>query len=204
MTAFDDARTVEARSLLALRPFLEETQGSFVLTGKGHLARHLQDTIGDLLLNDRQGRVWAVEMKAEQKWTGNLFLETWSNRNLEDQANHAYCGSKPGWLYHTQADLLFYHFLDVDRLVILNVFALKRWAFRDPRQQLSEVNSRGERRGLHGRVYDFEVKKQGKYQQLNDTWGSLVPVSALTKELKPAPKVLSVRQLHLDVFGEAA
>ncbi len=73
--------------------------------------------------------MWAVEIKIEQAWTGNLFLETWSKRNLEDKASHAELGSAPGWLLKTRADLLLYYFLDTDDLVTLPVFRLKQWAF---------------------------------------------------------------------------
>ena len=204
MNAFDDARTIEARSLMLLRPFLEETQGRFVMTGKGRLAKYLQETVGDLLLNSRDGRIWGVELKAEQRWTGNLFLETWSNRNLDDADRHAMVGSKVGWLYGLKADLLFYHFLDADRLVILNMFSLKQWAFRTPSRNMSEPNNKNERSRLPGRLYDFRETEQKSREQLNDTRGRLVPVKVLEREMSVLPRIFSVRQLGLDLFESEA
>lgn len=200
MSAFEDAKSVEAKSLLSLRPFLEETQGRYVLTNKGAASKLIQETLGDILFNDRNGRLWSVEMKAERRWTGNLFLEVWSNRNLVDAENHSGRGSKPGWLLTTGADLLFWHFLDADKLVILNMLALKRWAFMTPSRALSEPNGRGECVQKPGRIWDFEEKVQSVHAQLNDTRGRIVPVAVLEREMKPAPKVRSVRQLALSLF----
>lgn len=200
MSAFEDAKSVEAASLLALRPFLEETQGRYVLTNKGAASKLIQETLGDILFNDRKGRLWSVEMKAERRWTGNLFLEVWSNRNLTDAENHSGRGSKAGWLVTTGADLLFWHFIDADKLVICNMLALKQWAFATPGKRLSEPNARGESVQLPGRIWDFEEKAQKAYSQLNDTRGRIVPVSVLEREMQPPPKVRGVRQLTLSLI----
>lgn len=204
MSSFEESRKVEARSLALLGPFLNETGGRFVLADKGKLARFLQETCGDLFLNDRIGRLWGVELKAEGRWTGNLFLETWSNRNLERVEDHAARGSNPGWLLKTRADLLFYHFLDADRLVVLNTFALQRWAFRRASAKRSEQASRIPAGELAGRLYDFPERRQNKYEQLNDTWGRLVPVSVLHEEMEVRPRTFSVEQLTLQLLDGAA
>jgi hypothetical protein len=109
-------RTARSRHSL---PYLEERafKGRIVSTARGTLARTLQQDFGDHLLNTDDRTVWAVEIKVEQAWTGNLFLETWSNRNLESKATHAELGSTPGWLIKTRADMLLYYFLDGDNLV---------------------------------------------------------------------------------------
>lgn len=204
MDAFSSARGVEARSFALLAPFLEDLNGKFVLTGKGRLAPFLQQTCGDLLFNDRGGRLWGVELKAEEDFRGNLFLETWSNRNLEDPQSHANHGSNPGWLLKLRADLLFYHFLDADALYILNLFSLKRWAFRTQSKRRSERANRLPPEPMVGRIWDFPEREQKKRVQLNDIWGRCVPIDVLTSEMEIKPRRFSVAQLSLDLLNDAA
>jgi hypothetical protein len=204
MNGFDKARLVEARSMLLLQPFLDDLNGKYVLTNKGRLAKHLQETFGDLLFNDRRGRIWAVEHKAEEHYTQNLFLETWSNRNLESWESRAARGSNPGWMYKTRADLLFYHFLDADALFIVNMFALARWAFRTPSKRRGERANRIGAEYMVGRIWDFPEREQKQHQQLNDTHGRIVPIQVLQQEMEVPPRRFSVSQLRLDLFGEAA
>jgi hypothetical protein len=131
MNAFATASLVEHRGLAVLLPFLEERahKGRVVSTAKGALAKTLQANFGDFLMNSDADTVWSVEIKVEQSWTGNLFLETWSNRNLDDKASHAERGCNPGWMFSTRADLLMSYFVDTDDLVVVPMFRLKRWAF---------------------------------------------------------------------------
>lgn len=204
MNAFKEASTVEAKSLLLLGSFLESIGNRYVLTGKGKLARHLQETCGDLLLNDRHDRLWGVELKAEERWTGNLFLETWSNRNLEDACSHSDHGGNPGWLYKSRSDLLFYHFLSADALYLVNLFELKRWAFRDLSKRYINGGAGKWSGYMNGRVYDFPETLQKKYEQRNDTWGRLVPLRVLDREMTKPPRRFSVQQLTLELMCEAA
>lgn len=190
MSAFATASLVESKAFARLEPFLEEASGGrLVVTNKGRLAPFIQEVVGDVVYNDRDGRMWAVEIKAEEENRyDNLFLETWSNRNLEDAASHARRGSNPGWLAKVQADLLFYYFIGCDSLYVLNVLGLKRWAF-----------GQGDTKG---RIYEFPEKRQGKYEQMNDTWGRCVPIRVLLAEVRPMPKLLHPRQLNF--WPEAA
>lgn len=176
MNSFDLARTIEARSLAVLEPFIAERHGRFVLTDKGALSAFLQREVGDLLFNDRKGRVVSVELKAETRYTGNLFLETWSNRNLEDRAGRAERGAVPGWLLVCRADLLFYHFIEKDILLIFDLLSLQRWAFLSPNKS-----------GNAGRVYDFPEKTQLRYAQRNTTCGRIVPIAVLEEECAVPP-----------------
>lgn len=191
MSAFDVAMAVEAQSRAILLPWLEESSGGrYVLTHKGQLARVFQERYGDLLFNAKDGRLWTVELKAERKHTGNLFLETWSNRNLHNPASHAERGSNVGWLYKLQADVLLYHFLDTDTLYILSVFKLKRWAFV-PTPQCPQ-----------GQIFTFPEHQQQKYTQFNDTHGRLVPVEALKKA--GLVKVFHPKQHDMFLDGRSA
>lgn len=97
MNTFLAKREVEAASLKILLSYFEEIRGQL-----------FYPTIlmpGDDLASKPDGLLdlSPVEFKAEEKWTGNLFLESWSNRPI-----------KKGWMYTNPADYLFYHFLDKD------------------------------------------------------------------------------------------
>lgn len=177
MNAFNQTRMVEASGMARLRPFIEEhSNGQFVLIEKGPLAAELQQTIGDVLMNHKaRGRLVSIELKSEQQTRPNFFLETWSNRDLDDAASWEARGSNVGWMYKIHATLLFYHFLDEDRLYIIKMFDLARWAFNTPSQSL----------GAYGatRIHDFKLKEQGKYAQKNDTWGHCVPIAVIRDEV---------------------
>lgn len=190
MNAFDAAKMVEAQAMTRLLPFIEEqSEGHFVVTDKGRLAPLLQQMVGDVIFNSRtNGHVYAVEIKAEREWTGNLFLETWSNRNLEDRASRALRGMNPGWLCKLRADLLFYYFLDVDRLLVLDVFALQRWAFGGGKREPS--------------IYRYREARQRRFDQANDTWGRIVPWTVLRVELEVQPRQYSVSQLALSLGSD--
>lgn len=170
MSGWADARGIEARAMSVLIPYLEDrSDGRLVLTGKGVLSKRLQESAGDVILNDNDQRMWTVEIKAEQKHTGNLFLETYSNKNLENRLSHAERGSSMGWLYKQCADLLLYYFLDTGDLYSIDLFKLKRWAFGH--------------KGMAGRIYRFNEVLQQRHGQMNDTWGRLVPIAVISREV---------------------
>lgn len=167
MSDYQKSLTVEAKSRAILLPFIDrETDGKFIIMENGPLATAFQEQQGDVLFATRSGRPWSAELKAEEKHTGRLFLETWSNRNLEDVTNHHRHGSNPGWMLKLRSDLLFYHFLDLGVLYILPLFRLQRWAFGHGKTP--------------GKIYKYGEHQQGKYTQLNDTWGRCVDVEDLT------------------------
>jgi hypothetical protein len=182
VNAFTAASGVEQQGLALLLPFLTDRayQGRIVSTSAGTLARTLQHHFGDVLMNTDASTVWALEIKVERSWTGNLFLETWSNRNLDNKASHAERGSAPGWLVTTRADLLLFYFLDSDDLVVAPTFRLKRWAFGS---------------GEDGGVYGWPERRQRRYDQPNDTWGRVVPVDVLEREV--GARRLHVRQMDM-------
>lgn len=189
MSGWTDARKVEAEAWRYLQPFFEAEAHGLLLTDKGRAARFLQETLGDLLFRSRRdGRLYSVELKCERRASPNLFLETWSNRNLEDRDAHIARGSNHGWLSKCRADLLFYYFIETDSLYVFDLFKLKRWALRD--------------RNLER----FPEKAQAKYDQLNDTHGVCVPLSVL--ETAVGYRLIHPRQLSFwqePVFdGDAA
>lgn len=182
MNGFGSARRIEAKGVSYILPLLKERahDGQLVMLNKGPLARHLQETVGDAIFNSDPDRVWTVEIKVEQKKTGNLFLEIFSNRNLDRRANHAERGINPGWMFKCRADLLFYYFIDTDDLYVISLFRLQRWAFGFD--------------DTMGRIWRYSQKRQGKYQQLNDTWGAVVPIADLPSDLI---KHVHARQISL-------
>lgn len=188
MNAFDRGCIIEAQGIEILRPYLAEVSaGRYVMTAKGTLSKHLQLIAGDALINTPDDRMWGVEIKTEARHTGNLFLETWSNRNLSSKTNHAELGMNPGWLTHCRSDVLMYYFLDTDDLYIISLFQLKRWAFGF---------TYGDRT-VKGRIYDFKEVVQRKLKQKNETCGRLVPVSVLQAELRSSFRHCKVKQLQL-------
>ena len=192
MNAFHSARGIEQEAWRKLRPFLSaRTDDRYVLIDKGPQAKRLQEEIGDVIANvGGNGRAVTIELKAEEKDTGNLFLETWSNRNLDNRLSHAERGSNMGWFFKTKADLLWYYFLQTDRLIICDLFTLKRIL-------LAPVERKG--RGLEPwPLLGWEEKRQNKYEQLNDTWGVCAPITALQKVLGAGQlKVTTGRQISM-------
>ena len=159
MSAFVDACRVEQDAMQDIIPFLEKQCPRYILTSKGRLSKELQMQYGDAIAQTHNGKVVAIEFKAEQKNKhGNLFLETWSNRSR----------FTPGWMYNLNADMLLYYFLKPRGMVTMSFPALRKWAF-------------------HSRnIYRYPELEQNKRDQKNDTWGRCVPISALVnhKDIK--------------------
>lgn len=185
--AYDDARTVEARGMQVLLPYLKERSDGLVLTGGGTLGRWLQHNAGDALFM-QAGRTYSVEVKVEARHTGNAFLEHFSNRNLEDRQNHGDHGTRTGWLHALRADVLMCYYLDADWLYVLDLFEVKRWAF-----------GHGE---TPGHLHLYPQVPQRKRVQRNDTWGHLVPFATLKAEL-PAGCVARTRVVQREMFERA-
>ncbi len=172
MNAFNDARQIELAGKDDLVRFLESqaSSGRVVLTDKGPLSAFLQETVGDAVMNDRRMDTWGVEFKIEDRHTGNLFLETWSNLYRRN----------PGWMVKLNTDILLYYFLDCKQLYSISFQRLAKWAFGD-----SDAFRHGERvKGRSpGRIYDFPERRQQKRDQVNDTWGRVIPLTVLTNEV---------------------
>ncbi len=187
MSAFDNARLVEAESLAILKPFLDDySDGTYWVSGKGLLAKCFQEQHGDVLFTDKEGAMRSVELKAEREHTGNLFVELWSNRNFDDRASFLARGSNPGWLSKLRADYLFYHFLSDDILYILNLWKLQRWAFGH--------------NGTKANLYRYPEATQRKREQANCTVGHLVRVA----DLKTAGMVKVFFPKQAELWPEAA
>ncbi len=143
---------------------------AYVTTAKGRLAVDLQKKYGDVLINRPNGEIWAIELKAEQEEKyGNFFFEEWSNRSR----------NTPGWLRTLDADWLLYHFLrdassSTGILYCIPFPDLKRWAYATPSRKYPQ---------LLGRVNDYELRRQSKWDQRNDTWGYAVNIWEFASEV---------------------
>lgn len=122
-----------------------------------------QRTFGDFIgVFRRDGRLRSLEVKAERRWTGNLFLETWSNRTGNAELR------RDGWMFTLQADLIAFAFLDADAVLVTDFRALKEWAFSD--LGMYEFPERVPHLSLDGK-------------QKNRTVGHIVPVAHLAQHV---------------------
>ena len=156
MNSFELASSVEKEGLAHILPYIEQYHPAVQLVMTcPHL--YLQKWIGDFLYK-KGPRVYAVELKVERKATGNLFLERDSN-----------FGYTQGWLLTTQADWLWYYFLESHELYHANMKALRQWAFG---QGPNNAN-----------VLQFPEKPQRQYKQKNHTRGWCVPIHILQRAI---------------------
>lgn len=158
MSAFDLSRAVETAANSILIPYLrgKAHKNQIVVFGAGRMALEMQKT-ADLVFQKDEKTFYCLEIKAEQSnKSGNLFLETWSNKSRLN----------PGWLVKSRADYLLYYFVDTDELYRIGLPSLQRWAFACDENHRPNISR-------------YPEKKQSKYDQINDTWGACVPLSEI-------------------------
>lgn len=160
MDGFSLASEIEKDGVGQLLPYIKRVsdKADFMFTDSHPF---IQKHLGDFLAKYRGSRVF-VELKVERKWTGNLFIETWSNRSRET----------PGWLWTCRADFLWYYFLGEEhagvyeekpRLYVMRMNELRDWA----------RGTGDDGPGLNA----CEHRRQERYEQENDTWGALLKIS---------------------------
>lgn len=154
--SYYDCLRIEAASMPELASWLsmQADGGRFVFStfGRG-LLYDIQKKLGDAVA-EVNGRARWFEFKVEDNWTGNLFLETWSD-----------CPKAPGWMIYCRADYLVSYFRYPATLLCLPLPRLQRWAF------------------CEGRIYRYPEKPQRKTKQPNDSRGRVVPVEELKREV---------------------
>jgi hypothetical protein len=111
-----------------------------------------QHDLGDMKCQLLDGRWINVELKTEEKWTGNLFIERWSNKPT----------GKVGWAWNLkQRDIILYFFLDSGNGYILSAKKLERYI-------------------ADGHIASARYVKQHKNKwQKNETWGYLGKITDL-------------------------
>jgi hypothetical protein len=158
MNNFRSCLDIGAKGIKDLLPFLNTKAygGRFVLTDKGNLSEFLQKTVGDIIFNCPNGKVWTIEVKTElESKYGNFYLETWSNLSR----------LTPGWMVTLVSDFLWYYFQDIQTLYSIQLPKLQDWAFRQRH------------------IYGHPEKIQKKAIQMNDTWGRCVPIKVIKEEV---------------------
>lgn len=101
---YEECRELELESIGLLLPIIKPRFDKLVeVTDKLQ-----QEYFGDYIGIKNQ-RAYYIEFKCENKYTGNFFMETWSNY-----------GHNKGWFIKCRADYLVYHFLDVDKHFIID------------------------------------------------------------------------------------
>ncbi len=158
MNAFENCQHIEARARGLILPWLNARYSAvFDFARRDDTAMQMQWAGIDLLLVKEPAGPSSrdsvtVELKAEQRTTGNLFLETWSNRKTQ----------RPGWIRSSKAVGLLYLFLDTETLYVAHMGKLQEWATAN--------------------LSRFPEKMQAKHQQENETVGHIVPVTRLSHE----------------------
>lgn len=131
------------------------------ISGDDETAIFLQKHLGDLLWINKDplkhSGVSFAEVKAERKFTGNLFIETWSNWSDEPSRLN------PGWATKAKGHWVFYVFLDRMTLYMFPRTPLLRFAWSN-----------------HAK---YKEATQEKHQQRNVTRGLLVPITDIEKYL---------------------
>ncbi len=168
MSTYKDSLETQRRSFEEMRGWLSGSfcdDGRYVLTDKGRLSAEMQQRFGDMVIQRNGEMVW-VEMKAEEKFTGNFFIEDWSN----------WSRGNPGWIHKLDTDLLFYHFLDQNALYMVHFHELRAWLF-----SANDYNNR---------MSNYRLVRQKKCDQKNDTWGRLVPIRDVMESTEVRSKVI--------------
>lgn len=173
-TTYRTSVEVEVEARKRVRPLLEErSDGRLTFTHKGLLAREIQRICGDAILTNKDTQnMETVEIKGvdayyepgrddeqsrRERRYGSMFLEVWSNRNLENKRSYYERGMTAGWMQTLRCDYLLYVYLRNNVMWAIPWWTLMRWAWRD------------------NRLMKFPMTDQKDCDQLNDTWGVLVP-----------------------------
>jgi hypothetical protein len=129
--------------------------------GSDPTAIFLQKHLGDIIWfnadpSEHSGFSFA-EVKVEERYTGNLFVETWSNWADEPEKLN------PGWSVKVAGHWLFYVFLDRNIIYMLPRHETLRFVWKHHEK--------------------FPERTQGKAHQKNKTRGVLVPIEILRDQM---------------------
>ena len=146
---YQDCQHIEAQGVSVLKRYAKYKTGNDLIPITDKL---LQQTLGDFLITSKKIGVATLEVKTERRITGNLFVETFSNREW----------STLGWLYTSKAELLWTYWLDRDHLTCVSLPSLREWLLNKEAPQIANYR-------------EIQVRQV----QSNDTWGIAVPLDHL-------------------------
>jgi hypothetical protein len=130
------------------------------------ICKQVQIENGDYLIKNwpQRGSSHWLEVKTEEKHTGNLFLEIWSNFNFKFQ--------RTGWMEYSKTDLIVFYFLFARKAYLFDFARLWQWAWTTP-----SINDRESRERVP-RIFcgKFPIVAQRKTEQINLTIGALVDI----------------------------
>jgi hypothetical protein len=124
-----------------------------------------QRTFGDYLGEFADGYTRSLEVKTERRHTGNLYLETWSNRTTNNEWR------RDGWMFTLQTDLIAFVFLDAEVGYLMSFSKLKDWAITE------------------GKMYKFPERTPAlslEGGQMNNTVGHVVPIADVCADMRVA------------------
>lgn len=108
---------------------------------------------GDFVVTTKTGVELSVDLKIVEQSYDRFFFETWSNKQVFTE----------GWLWTSQADRIVWLYLSSGDLFVLDLPALRLWAA--------------------GSIEAYDEVQQTKCEQLNDSWGRLVPRDIVRAEV---------------------
>ncbi len=160
---------VERLGIELAMPLLEQWAGGrkelIIDTRRMEQREHRQRTIGDYILPACDSFTSCWEVKAEQEFTGNLFIETWSNRTTATGDDGTPMWRK-GWIETLETDYMLFVFLNVRGAFKVPFIYLQRWFLH---------------KGNFVNYREVEVKKSREQEQRNKTWGCPVPIADMLK-----------------------
>jgi hypothetical protein len=154
MNIFRSKLSIEQQSEAVVLPLLEQRGWTF---SEHYPAR---DERGDYAIS-RGTKSLNIELKAEQRTTGNLFIEEFSNYAPGEYAPDGTPRTKVGWFLTLKADYVIYHFLDTGKVYKLD---------------LKELQASPELIYVWGRRKQCQACDDG---QMNQTIGWCVPIEML-------------------------
>jgi hypothetical protein len=181
--SYADCLETEGKSRAILEPLFDFHSGNRMVVLEHCAAAAQLQRIADLAIGRRTHRgAVTLELKAEEHFRGNLFIEEFSNLNIGSAAARDAHPSRLGWGLTCGADVLAYHFLDKNRLYLVGFQALLVYVFGcKPNGQI--------------RAGDYSLQAQRKHRQMNNTVGLLVSVAHLQKALGEQFQFLEVGSL---------
>jgi hypothetical protein len=104
-----------------------------------------------------------IELKTRERLRGDCVWEVFSNGCLDNPTKHAQRPATAGWGMTSPSQIKADLFLDSRDLFIYSMFRAKHWLWAE-----------------HGHR-NFDLVRQTKYQQPNDTWFFIIPYTKLHK-----------------------